>query len=86
MKILYSRDALKFLAKLDTKSVNRIRSAIRGLTCSPPVGDIRPLQGFSDGRKRLRTGGWRVIFRYDGDGELEVLLILDIGNRGDIYK
>lgn len=86
MKIRYSRDALKFLAKLDAKSVNRIRTAIHGLTCSPPVGDIRPLQGFSDGRKRLRTGGWRVIFRYDRDGELEVLLILDIGNRGDIYK
>ena len=86
MKILYSRDALKFLAKLDPKAVNRIRNAIQGLAKSPPEGDIRPLQGYSDGRKRLRVGGWRVIYRCDRDGELEVLLIIDIGNRGDVYK
>ena len=29
MKIKYSRDALKFLAKLDAQSVNRIRNAIK---------------------------------------------------------
>lgn len=86
MKIKYSRDALKFLARLDTKTITRIRTAVHGLTKSPPEGDIRPLQGFSDGRKRLRVGGWRVIYRYDRDGELEILFIIDIGNRGDIYK
>ena len=86
MQIKYSRDALKFLAKLDPKAVNRIRTAIQGLAKSPPEGDILPLQGYSDGRKRLRVGGWRVISRCDRDGELEVLLIIDIGNRGDVYK
>ena len=86
MQIKYSRDALKFLAKLDPKAVNRIRTAIQGLAKSPPEGDIRPLQGYSDGRKRLRVGGWRVIYRCDRDGELEVLLIIDIGSRGDVYK
>ena len=86
MQIKYSRDAPKFLAKLEPKAVNRIRTAIQGLAKSPPEGDIRPLQGYSDGRKRLRVGGWRVIYRCDRDGELEVLLIIDIGNRGDVYK
>ena len=68
------------------ENVNRIRTAIQGLAKSPPEGDILPLQGYSDGRKRLRVGGWRVIYRCDRDGELEVLLIIDIGNRGDVYK
>ena len=86
MQIKYSRDALKFLAKLEPKAVNRIRTAIQGLAKSPPEGDIRPLQGYSDGRKRLLVGVWRVIYRCDRDGELEVLLIIDIGNRGDVYK
>lgn len=86
MKIKYSRDALKFLAKLDQKSVNRIRTAINGLIQTPPEGDIRPMQGYSDGRKRLRVGGWRVIYRYDMESGLEVLFIIDIGNRGDVYK
>ena len=40
IKIRYSNDALKFLSKLDKKSVGRIRDAIAGLTYNPPVGDI----------------------------------------------
>lgn len=86
MEVRYSRDALKFLSKLNKKSVERIRSAIRGLTQIPPEGDVRPMQGYTDGRKRLRVGSWRIIFKYGNDGEIEVLFIIDIGNRGDIYK
>ena len=41
IKIKYSKDALKFLSKLDKKSVGRIRDAITGLTYDPPVGDIK---------------------------------------------
>lgn len=86
MVIKYSRDALKFLSKLDKKSVERIRKGIQGLTVLPPTGDIKPMQGYSDGRKRLRVGSWRVIFKYDVEGQVEILLIINIGNRGDIYK
>ena len=86
MKIKYSRESLKFLSKLDSKSVSRIRTGINGLTEDPPRGDIKTLQGYNDDRKRLRIGGWRVIFRYDTDGKVEILYIIDIGNRGDIYK
>ena len=50
VKIKYSKDALKFLSRLDKKSVERIRSAIVGLTDDPPVGDIKTMQGYNDGR------------------------------------
>lgn len=86
MKIIYSKSAIKFLAKLDKRSGDRIRSAIHGLTKKPPEGDIKEIKGYSDGRKRLRVGSWRVIYRIDDKNEIEILLILDIGNRGDIYK
>lgn len=86
MEIIYSKEALKFLKKLDRKSVARIRAAIAGLTQNPPVGDIKPMEGYSDNRKRLRVGGWRVIYKYGSEGKIEVLLVLRIGNRGDIYK
>ncbi len=86
MKIKYSKDALKFLAKLDAKSVTRIRTAIQGLTMNPPLGDIKPMQGYDDGRKRLRVGGWRIIFKYGNEEEIEILFVIDIGNRGDNYK
>lgn len=82
----YSRDALKFLSKLDTKSVTRIRTAIQGLTLTPPVGDIKVMQGYTDNRKRLRVGSWRIIYKYGAENEIEILFVIDIGNRGDIYK
>ena len=86
MRIVYSRNALKFLSKLEQKSVARIRTAIDGLTREPPEGDIKPMQGYSDGGKRLKVGAWCVIYRIDQDNLIEVLFIIDIGNRGDIYK
>ena len=86
MVIRYTKDALKFLSRLDKKSVSRIREAIQGLTLSPPVGDIKLMQGYTDNRKRLRIGSWRVIYKYGTDNELEILYIISLGNRGDIYK
>lgn len=86
MIVKYSKDSLKFLAKQEKKTIERIRAAITGLTEKPPVGDIKPMQGAGEGRYRLRIGSWRVIYRYDLDGIVEVLFIIDIGNRGDIYK
>jgi len=84
--IRYSKDSIKFLSELDKKSVNRIKSAIRDLTLNPPKGDIKAVQGYSDGRKRLRVGSWRIIYRYESENEVDILYIIDIGNRGDIYK
>lgn len=86
MEIIYSKDAVKFLRKLPKKSVTRIRAAIQGLTQAPPVGDIKPILGSEEGRMRLRVGSWRVIYRYGREEEIEILDVLDIGNRGDIYK
>jgi len=86
MLIRYSKDAIKFLEKQPKKSVERIREAISKLTLTPPQGDTAIMQGCSDGRKRLRVGSWRIIYRNDIEGKVEILLIIDIGNRGDIYK
>ena len=85
-QIKYSKDALKFLAKLDKKSVSRIREAILGLTAVPPVGDIKMMQGYSDGRKRLRVGSWRIIYKQVSEDVFEIIYVIDIGNRGGIYK
>lgn len=86
MIIRYSKAALKFLGKLDNKSVARIRAAIQDLTLTPPKGDIKVMQGYSDNRKRLRVGSWRVIYRHTAENNIEILLVMHIGNRGDVYK
>ena len=45
MVIRYAKEAVKFLNKLEKKSVERIKKAIEGLTQTPPAGDIKPMQG-----------------------------------------
>lgn len=86
MIIRYTKAALKFLARADKPTVTRIRMARQGLTHKPPEGDIKTMQGFSDGRQRLRVGKYRVIYKYSVDNKLEIVYIIDIGSRGDIYK
>ena len=86
MEIRYSKAAQKTINAMDRATKQRIRAGILGLIKKPPPGDIQPMQGYHDGRQRLRVGKYRVIYRYDIDGTVEVLLIMDIGSRGDIYK
>ncbi len=42
--------------------------------------------GVKDNRMRLGVGKWRIIYNYTKDNDIKILLVIDIGNRGDIYK
>lgn len=86
MEIRYAKAARKALESYDRPTKQRIRAGILRLTEKPPKGDIRRMQGYSDGRFRLRVGGYRVIFRFDQDGQLEILQIINIDARGGVYK
>ena len=86
-EVRYSKAAQKFIKTRDAKEKQRIRTIIdNNLKQLPATGDIKPLEGYSDGRKRLRLGSIRIIFRYDEDNTLLILNILDICNHSDIYK
>ena len=86
MEIEYSRTAARVLQRMPKDLRTAIRQAIQGLTETPPRGDIKPMQGYDDGRYRLRVGGYRVIYRYDNRGNAIVLCVLKVGSRGDFYK
>lgn len=77
MQIRYSKPAIKFLKKQDKPTQQRILKAIEKL---PFEGDIKKMQGI-DGY-RLRVGNYRVLFDVNGI----IIDIIDIGNRGQIYK
>lgn len=47
---------------------------------------IRTIQGYKDGRKRLRIGKYRIIYNYISNGEIEILYVMNVDSRGDIYK
>jgi mRNA interferase RelE/StbE len=86
MEIRYAKSAAKALERLDKGMKVRIRAGIEGLTQKPPQGDIKIMQGYADGRQRLRVGKYRVVYRYGLENKLEILHIMEIGSRGDIYK
>jgi len=86
MQIEYSKAAVKAINAMDRPTKQRIKAGIEGLTQTPPKGDIKPLQGFDDGRQRLRIGKYRIIYKFALDSVVEILYIMDIGSRGDIYK
>lgn len=75
-EIIYSKEAIKFLKKQDKSTQKRIIEAIEKL----PRGNIKKIQGTVG--YRLRVGNFRII--YDKYGN--IINIIDIGNRGQIYK
>jgi mRNA interferase RelE/StbE len=76
------RRAQKALSDLPAGDYERVRDAIASLKLNPrPIG-CKKLVG-RDGW-RIREGDYRVI--YTIDDELQEVLVLDVGNRRDIYR
>ena len=79
-RIVIEKPDLKFLQKQPLQQRERILKAIQKL---PNDGDIKPLSGHEN-LYRLRVGSYRVLYTIEGD--LLIVRVLTIGNRGDIYK
>jgi mRNA interferase RelE/StbE len=77
LKVIYSRQAEKFLSKMDEKTTLRLVVGIENL----PDGDVVKLRGEKN-TYRLRIGSFRVKFTQD----CEQILIKEINTRGHIYK
>ncbi|WP_047985654.1 type II toxin-antitoxin system RelE family toxin [Ornithinibacillus californiensis] len=82
-QLTLSRESVKFLKKQEKAIQERIGKALQGLTIRPPIGDIKPLKGRKN-QLRLRVGTYRIIFEIDQ--EEQMIYILTIDNRGDVYK
>ena len=80
MKILIDKPAMKFLAKQPKPQQERLLRAIYKL---PTEGDIKTMTGH-DGLYRLRVGSYRVLFTIEN--AILTVRVLQIGNRGDVYK
>lgn len=75
-KIIYSKQATKFLSKQPKNQAIRIIKAIERL----PEGDVKMLKG--QDAFRLRVGDYRIIFGKD----YSIINIIKIDNRGSVYK
>lgn len=82
--INYHKQAIKGLQKMPRDAAMKIRAELLIIAQSPYAypGDFKPLQGREGWR--LRCGTYRVLCRIN-DNEL-LILVVDVGPRGDIYK
>lgn len=76
MDIIYSKKSIKFLNSQTEDNRYRIIKAIEKL----PLGDIKKLKGLNG--YRLRAGNFRILFDKQGN----IINIMNIDNRGQIYK
>ena len=82
--IAIKRQAHKAILRLPKKISERFRSAFKELAIDPynTEHDIRKLTGREG--YRLRIGGDRAIYTIDDN--LLVILVVNVGSRGGIYK
>ena len=91
-RIEFKKPAEKFLRSRSRKEQIRLLEKIYKL---PDGEHVRKMEGY-DNRYRLRVGDYRVLFELSSDlldtedGAIAtvvmVVLVVDIGNRGDVYK
>ncbi len=80
----FSRQAQKFLEKQSQGTRQRIRTALLELAQDPLAHrQVKRLKG-TDALLRLRVGDVRVVFSIEEEQLL--VLIIAIGNRGEIYR
>lgn len=81
MKIAYSKAALKSLARIPAETTALIQKKIAQYAADPTSlsAMVKRLKGSR--YLRLRVGDFRVIFNV----EKGVMLILDVGDRKDVY-
>lgn len=61
-EVRYSTATKNFIKKADVKLKQLIKKAIDELKVLPPIGDIKHMQGYNDGRMRKRIGKYRIIY------------------------
>ena len=81
-RVVYSRDALKVLARIPVNTARLIRVKVLQYASDPAslANNVKALKGQPD-YFRLRVGDWRVVFREDGI----IVDVVEIGPRGSVY-
>ncbi len=83
-QLSYKKQALKAMVKMPAGVREWMERELEALAADPAGyrGDWKPLAGSP--YWRLRVGAWRAVC--DQQAERLILLVVNIGSRGDVYK
>ena len=80
-----TKPAVKYYEKLPPKLKNKVKEVINQLRENPyAIPNVKPLEGSNQDDFRICIGSLRLIYRIHNDSL--IIIVLDIGPRGDIYK
>ena len=75
----------KYYEKLPPKLKNKVIEVFNQLRENPySIPNVKPLAGSNHDDYRIRIGSLRLLYRIQNDRL--IIIILDMGPRGDIYK
>lgn len=80
-QILFTQRAIKDLTNVDSDTKSRLASKLKEYA-TEPIKYARKLSDPKIGTYRFRIGDYRVIF----DIDKEIIVVLRVGHRKDIYK
>ena len=78
----HARKSYEKLARSDPRTFKRVDRALDRLAREPDAG--KPLQGPLRGRRSMRVGTARIIYRYEKDELL--VIVLEIAHRAAAYR
>ncbi len=82
-EIVLSRQAARYLGRLDRTSQQRVVDRLEQLAEKPMGPFTKPLTN-AEGLRSSRIGTWRIVYRVD-EASHEVL-VSDIAPRGEVYR
>lgn len=82
MNLVVASRAKKDLAKIDKKTLKRVKLALNKLLMDPETVDLKKLQGKVD-RWRLRVGHYRIVMRISP--KEETIYVLRVRHRREAY-
>ena len=85
-KVIYSENSIKDLRRIDKSIAQRIVKKIAFFSEQKNIFDFsKPLKRFGENKYRFRIGDYRAIFRTDTSGNIQILMILNIKHRKEVY-
>jgi len=86
-KVIYSENSIKDLRKIDKSLSKRILKKIDFFSKQKDIHKFsKALKEFGPNKFRFRIGDYRAIFKIDKTGKIQILMILNIKHRKDIYS
>jgi mRNA interferase RelE/StbE len=85
-QLIYSENSVKDLRKLEKSIAQRIIKKLDFFSKQPDISKFsKPLKGFEKGYNRFRIGDYRAIFTINKSGNIQILMILNIKHRKEVY-